>query len=769
MRKKINTCLKKIAQISFLVGFLLLHTSGLHAQQGKILDELKFGDKKSEDMHALTENASEIIEGGLGEPARILLPIEGERVEGGNVHFTMKVDPDKQNYVTVKMWGSDIGDENILMLFIEGKQIGYRHLGDYDMLSLANGEAPFVDRFTYTTHPLPKQMTEGKKEVKLSIRSTGPYYRYGDTFDQYQKVMTAPTKGLYTAYTHTDGYFDSTGEKQGVVPKAVIRSSPGEEVLDDVKKLVNTELQKMLAKETPSQEEIQLLADAYYVTWSSVYQEKKVIAKTVEMVDHYAGRLEKEGEKLYGDSWVLAGPLAIAVRYFIDDIKPMLNKDRQRKDKWTKLFKYSVDYAKTHRRSYTNQGMIVDWFLYENNHTLSLIAPELALPQKQTLGYLHEAVGLIPWTGSLSKNGQPSYPLGKDYYQLTDKGLTKELGFVGGYGEIAYWAMHLYNATGERGKRHSGDAKLREQLLKMAKARTYFRYPSLDPYGYKTIRAEAVIGWRDPYPYPGYIIYGEKGVTRETTPLMVTATTLDPELVGYAQQMLDDNQFFSIIKEKMKDRGTHSLATLLRVPDEYELIKRQSRQNYLLKMSEGEPDFVFSDEEIGVVAIKNGEERFFAALYWRSNYAVNFLARVHYTTPETDHIATVFQDVQFTPNGDTYKRPPRVNLHFSDARDFYPDVVSAHTGEELPIAKVPEGVRFRPGQENIHAGRGDFYTLRYGKYLIGMNTTTDSDFMLNVPQGMKQVIDLSNGKKDVIGGAALEVKPRTTVILLLEE
>lgn len=748
-----------------LFVFLLVLSASLQAQ---VVDQIHFGNKKSEKKHAFSHKASQVIKGGLNQSARVLMPIEGERVEGGNVHFRLKVDSEKQNYVTVKMWGSDIGDNNILILFIEGKQIGYRHLGDYDMLSLGNGEAPFPERFYYTTLPLPVSITKGKNEVKLSIRSTGPYYRYGNTFDAYQKMMTTPTKAIYSAYSHTNQYFDPKGEKQGELLVTGFRDDPGREVLDEVKALVNGELFEMLEKPVPSQEEVQMLADAYFVKWSNVYHDNKVIEKTISLVDHYADRFEKDGDKVYGDSWVRSGPIAIATRYFINEIKPVIEKDQARKTRWINLFKGSVDYAKTHRRSYTNQGMIVDWHLYENNHTLSLLAPELAMPQSQTLAFLHESIGILPWTGSLKEDGTPTYPLGKSYYQLTDKGLTKELGFVGGYGEIAYWAMHLYNATGDPRKRDSGDKKLREQMLKMAKARTIFRYPSLDRDGNETMRAEAVIGWRDPYPYPGYIIYGEKGVTRETTPLMVTATTLDPELVGYAQQMMADNQFFSIIKEKMNDKGTHSLATLLRVPDEYELIMKQPKQGFMLKMSYGQPDFTFSDEEIGVVAIKNGEERLFASLYWRSNYAVNFLARVHYTTPDTDHISTVFQDVKYTPSGFMYKRPPRINLHFSDARDYYPGIESAHTGEELPIAKVPEDVKFEPGWENIHAGKGDFYMLKYGKYIIAMNTTTDRTYDFDVPVAAKKVVDLSN-KKSVVTLKKLEVKPRTTTILLIED
>lgn len=100
--------------------------------------------------------------------------------------------------------------------------------------------------------------------------------------------------------------------------------------------------------------------------------------------------------------------------------------------------------------------------------------------------------------------------------------------------------------------------------------------------------------------------------------------------------MMEDNQFFAVVKEKMKDRGLNSTYTLLRLPGEYDLIMKQPRREGRLPMSDGMPDVLFSDEEVGVVALKNGDEILYTSLYWRANFAVNFLARVHYITPECD-------------------------------------------------------------------------------------------------------------------------------------
>jgi hypothetical protein len=183
-------------------------------------------------------------------------------------------------------------------------------------------------------------------------------------------------------------------------------------------------------------------------------------------------------------------------------------------------------------------------------------------------------------------------------------------------------------------------------------------------------------------------------------------------------------------------------------------------------MTPGQPDFVFSDEEDGVVAIKNGDEILYASLYWRARNAVNSLARVHFTTPTIDRIAVVGEDVQFTPSGDFYTRPDHVNFGFANGGPKSPvELHSVSAGEKLPIAKVPDGVRFRPGDESIYAGKGDFYTLRYGQYLIGMNLTTDRTFELKVSEEVfKQPLKLVSQKR-VSLAAPVKVGPRSTVVL----
>ena len=59
--------------------------------------------------------------------------------------------------------------------------------------------------------------------------------------------------------------------------------------------------------------------------------------------------------------------------------------------------------------------------------------------------YLYEALGMEPWLGSETDSG-PSRPVGDHFFQLTVKGLSRELGYVGSYGEVLDWTTQIYDS-----------------------------------------------------------------------------------------------------------------------------------------------------------------------------------------------------------------------------------------------------------------------------------------------------------------------------------
>jgi len=753
-------------------------TAALAGTTSSITDTLVFGDAASESAHHFADTRSETISGGLGESARRLLAPAVENWEGGRMSFTLAVDPVKQNYASVRLWGSDATRDR-LALFCEGKQIGYRHLGDIDLLDIGGGAAAFPGRFVFNTTPLPLAMTRGKTNLNLEIRGSGQTWAYADTFEKYQKPMTEPTRGIYEIYSHTNGFFSPPeNEKHGIAPQnPQIRTLPGPEVLDKLKARVNGQVASLLKSAKPLTEtEMQFLARAYFVKWTPAFQNPKVIAQVVKGVDALALAFRKNPELAHNDvtasnpGWFEFGPAGQAISLLGDELKPLLDgpvdggdKTISRRVAWSQLLVAGRDWHRRHRRLYTNQTMITDLNIYLSNRGLEVVDPTNALSEAAVRRYLYEAVGLEPWRDSDVGTDSHRWDVGENYFQLTAKALTKELGYVGYYGEVLDWMTKVYDATRPTVDQ-PGDKKIRDQLARAGHARGIFRYPAVDDDGNRAMRIETVVGWRDDEHYPGDVSYAERPGW-DGSPLGWVTATLDPTGIGYAQQMFADNQFFASLSEQLKLGGLRVTAGLLPVPEQCELVQAQSPQPARLPMTPGQPDSVFSDEEDGVVAVKNGGEIFYASLYWRARNAVNFLARTHFTTPAVDRIAVVQEDVQFTPSGEFYTRPDHINFGFANGGPKFPgELHSAHAGEKLPIAKIPDGVKFKSGDESVYAGKGDFYTLRYGDYLVGMNMTTDRTFELKTPAEIAVAKELVSGKTIQLG-APLPVAPRSTVVL----
>jgi hypothetical protein len=743
------------------------------------VDAIAFGNGASEQAHHFSGTRNEVISGGLGEPARILLPLKAGAWEGGRLAFALKVDPQKQNYATVRLWGSDAtGDQ--LVLFCEGKQIGCRHLGDIDILDLGGGEAAFPGHFIYNTTPLPPELTRGKTNLNFEIRSYGPTWGYTGDFEKFQKPLAGPTRGIYELYTHTDGFFVApTGEKAGKASvQPPVRQQPGAEVLDKLKTRVNGQVNSLLKSTKPLNEmQAQFLARAYFVKWTPAFQNPKVVARVLNGLDTLFADFRKNPELAHNDpatpnpGWFEFGPAGEAISLLAKPLQPFLDgtiddggKKISRRAAWSEMLLAARDWHRKHRRLYTNQTMIADMNIYLSNRGLEVVDPASALSEAEVRRYLYEAVGLEPWRDSDPGTGSQAWEVGTNYWQLTAKGLTKELGFVGYYGEVLDWVASIYDAT-RPAPGQPGDEKIKAQLEKIANARAVFRHHGADADGFRAMRIEAVVGWRDSGHYPGDVTYSERP-TWDASSLYAVAATLEPNAIGYAQQMFDDNQFFISLERQMtQNNSLRVTAGLLGVPEQYELVKSQPPSAARLPMTPGQPDFVFSDEEDGVVAIKNGDEILYASLYWRARYAVNFLARVHFTTPTADRVAVVNEDVEFEPSGSFYLRPDWTTFGFGNGGPRYPqELHSAEAGEKLPIARVPAGVKFKPGDESVYAGKGEFYTLRYGDYLIGMNTTPDKTFSLPVPADAKPARELVSQKVPA-PGAPIQIEPRSTVVL----
>jgi hypothetical protein len=218
-----------------------------------------------------------------------------------------------------------------------------------------------------------------------------------------------------------------------------------------VKDRVNHTIAGMLTKKTPlTQAEAWFLSKAYYVKWTPAYRNAAIVEKVTQALDvlYCAYRQDPEivhGEKsIYNSSWFGLGPAAQSVVLLSEPMAAFLDHEIEgapgiaRRAGWSQMFLASRDWHRENRRQYTNQTMISDTYgLYLCNRAVAALDPKRALPEEQVLHYLYQSAGIEPWVGS-EKKGQPLKPLGDHYYQLTSMGLTKELGFVGYYGEVTF-------------------------------------------------------------------------------------------------------------------------------------------------------------------------------------------------------------------------------------------------------------------------------------------------------------------------------------------
>jgi hypothetical protein len=179
-------------------------------------------------------------------------------------------------------------------------------------------------------------------------------------------------------------------------------------------------------------------------------------------------------------------------------------------------------------------------------------------------------------------------------------------------------------------------------------------------------------------------------------------------------------------------------------------------------MSSGQPDYAWSDEDDGIVAIKHNGERLWVAAYWqaKTGTAVNGIGRFYDSTTNFDRYGVLETSPQIDFSGAFFARS---NFMDKPEEDFFvpPDnPLQAYQGELLPIAASdPLATDNQPFR-----GKALFWACRYGNYLIVINRSTANSYQLQVPAGFTSATNLIDGQNLI---APIEVAPESTVILYL--
>lgn len=205
--------------------------------ESPILGQCNFSDRKPTDGIQLGKGPEEL---GLAEPF-VRFTDDDQHVD-----FELGCHPERQNYLTVKVWGNSGSAGSSLLLHDPEK-------GDAPFDAIARQDGPlnpshhprtgeivrqneakaFPGHFYYATHPIPLKMTRANSTVRLRLLCKG----------------RAPGLEVYCVYTHLDPFFEPPAEEiQGrpfqLGPPRDGRKVSAQEGLEHWKNLANAGFRK---------------------------------------------------------------------------------------------------------------------------------------------------------------------------------------------------------------------------------------------------------------------------------------------------------------------------------------------------------------------------------------------------------------------------------------------------------------------------------------------------------------------------------------------
>ena len=713
-----------------------------------VIDGIKLGSEKSEAAHAFSDKhaVSYAEKGAQGHPCRRIKKPDAARWRTEAMKFRLKVAKDAPTYLTCRLWGGDVSHDH-LFCTIDGKMLGQMHLGEYDILDYEScwprdsnretADAEHFGAFTYRTFLLPANLTRGRESVEIAVYASGHVWGYGTNFEQFQKMVLHDSRGLYMFVTHTEPMercFLSAGDAKPARNALEVAKEPD---MDSLRKRVDEHLAFLM---TPGvlrgrRNDIGLLAEAYSTKGCVAYRNPDAVKSIVDAVDaEAADERTSPGSVVSEGTWIGAGRSAVGVgRLGAEALAPFLNDSRR--SAWRELFLKSVDYLTTHRRYFANQMQIIDTNAHWCNRALKICDEKAGPPIETTAKYVRQAMGLEP-----APNG---------YLALTAKGLSKEDGYVGSYGESTIWASaNAYEAT--------GDDALLGQLVKATKARLFMRYPGVRRDGRRVARLEAQVSWRNEHfpPPPTYLT--NNGDLRNAV------LSRSPSVIGAVRDMYDDGVLAEYARD-FKGSDLNALRFLADWPKVKAAIDKFGDKLPHLPCFM-DRDYAWCDSEDGIAVVKRGDEMLFVEAYWRARGGINNLAKVHYVRPDSEFVATVDceeryerKDAHAERIGDWFQYGWMGKLYGGYRDDF-------GTGEHWPPKNATADLE-RPVAEN--GGRAEFYVVRYGSYIVAINDSTKGrSYELDVPPGNWKI--LSSGEDRAAKGTA-PVEPKKCVALFLEQ
>ncbi|XEC96517.1 LamG-like jellyroll fold domain-containing protein [Paenibacillus tarimensis] len=451
------------------------------------LDKLIFGNTESEQAHRFKGDFTNAVTGALGESARVALPRTPGDIQGGEMTFSMKVDPFAQNYFTVKFWGSDASSYKT-MVYINGEQIGYRRIGDYQALEMGTSNA-LPNRFYYSTALLPLEHTQGRENVEITLRTFSG--NFGANVDQ-------ASRGYYNAYTHSEAYLDVSDEVQGTKIADEESSLVREDMSDEEKQaIINGYTQAQIdtfnsysaridgssgAKLSIERykDDLRFYASALHYDWSpakTAEEKRAALERIFKVIDNhvkdyygnirlvtwgghqgdwggYYGALGEalyiaeqliKDDGIYGDAAFNAFLDQPFVTGTVDGLYSLAGADwnggeLSRREAWERVLKANYDFARSRLSYIYNQVLYTYEGAWEAHEGLRIIGSSFFEGRERSHQILLEALGGQPFLGEevlVGPNGEEldlyhslfyhdrTARFTEDYLQIVAKGLAK--------------------------------------------------------------------------------------------------------------------------------------------------------------------------------------------------------------------------------------------------------------------------------------------------------------------------------------------------------
>lgn len=638
--------------------------------------------------------------------------------------FTVKTDPYRQNYISLKL---SLTDNNIpLFLYVDSKQLGYAKCSDFEAINLGYS-APSPQGYFFVTTALPLSYTHGKSEIELSLRHGDPYNNICDInsriFEIYSTVSptfplcenhialkTAKCENPSRAIELSNLYIEKQVE---FFNNSLKKLRSGEKLsitkyVEEFRHFIMT-LYEPYCPLTDKTEAVELILDCINSYVKDYFKNPESLLHTSHQSD-WGGYYGELGQGLYLIDNLLDKPA------FFEYLQTPFDEFITKKQAWETCLKANFDFASSRQSYIYNQTYYTYEGAWKSMAGLGVIESRYYIGDEKCNLILKEALGIAPWKGEhiltdennrelnlyhclFNHDRQAQFtddfknivcygkavqktdsngdfvrrkPYGDNYFPLTHRALTRENGYVGNYGETANYLPEWVYRTFVH-----GDYILSDTILKAAleniNSRMYMRYQSYTPDMHPVMLMEQAIDERNPTMNPksayGAIVHDKRTY-----------------LFGSLKRHMDENseRYSSPEWDKYKIYAKKALDALYaqyadnqlfcyfdEVLSNYNDFKIDrticdifaEKCEYPLPHSDkNNEDFVFFDIDNLLLSLKDGDTHIFAQLNHR-NRGYSAYGRAHIICKNTHHLTQFATDAVFTPC-EKHIRQQNVNMDF---------------------------------------------------------------------------------------------------------